>query len=106
MYNGPSGPRISLTMTFSSAHAVLATNIAPTTKQTILRALILILFRLAAARRNIYSARRPMLKAPIGFASECGVLLGRLPRDDGIPHQTYSPDLSRRLCHPARTPGS
>src|SRR5437868_10077493 len=56
MYNGPSGPRISLTMTFSSAHAALATNIAPTAKQTILGALILILFRLAAARRNIYSA--------------------------------------------------
>ena len=43
-------------MTFSSAHAALATNIAPTAKQTILGALILILFRLAAARRNIYSA--------------------------------------------------
>src|SRR5438067_12886275 len=44
MYNGPSGPRISLAMTFSSAHAALATNIAPTAKQTILRALILIPF--------------------------------------------------------------
>jgi hypothetical protein len=86
-------------MTFSSAHAALATNIAPTAKQTILRALILILFRLAAARRNIYSARRPMLKAPIGFASGCGVLFIR--RDDGIPRRKDKRALSKTLCHPA-----
>ena len=77
MYNGPSGPRISLTMTFSSAHTAVAANIAPTAKQIILLALILIPFRLAAARRNIYSARRPMGNAPIGFASGCGVLFIR-----------------------------
>jgi hypothetical protein len=77
-------------MTFSSAHTALATNIAATAKQTILRALILILFRLTAARRNIYSARRPMLKAPIGFASGCGSLFIRSKLsfrpecDDGI----------------------
>src|SRR5207247_1915172 len=34
-------------------------------------------FRLAAARRNIYSARRPMLKAPIGLASGCSSLFIR-----------------------------
>src|SRR3989440_8250868 len=45
MYNGPSGPRILLTMTVSSAYAVVATNIAATAKQIILFALILIPFR-------------------------------------------------------------
>src|SRR5437868_7409179 len=40
MYNGPSGPRIFLTITVSSAHAAVAANIAPTTKQIILLALI------------------------------------------------------------------
>src|SRR6266536_2848979 len=41
MYNGPSGPRILLTMEISSAHAVAA-NIAPNAKQMILLTLILI----------------------------------------------------------------
>src|SRR6266446_987506 len=45
MYNGPSGPRRLLTMVISSARA--AANIAPTAKQIILLALILIPFRLA-----------------------------------------------------------
>src|SRR6266699_6792273 len=42
MYNGPSGPRILLTMEISSAHAAVAANIAPTAKQRILLALIFI----------------------------------------------------------------
>src|SRR5947208_14340379 len=45
MYNGPSGPRILLTMEISSAHTVAA-NIAPTPQQIILLTLILIPFRL------------------------------------------------------------
>src|SRR6266478_1977396 len=47
MYNGPSGPRSLLTMVISSARAAVAANIAPTAKQIILLALILIPFRLA-----------------------------------------------------------
>src|SRR5436305_7827193 len=47
MYNGPSGPRRLLTMVISSARAAVAANIAPTAKQIILLALILIPFRLA-----------------------------------------------------------
>src|SRR5947199_6009889 len=47
MYNGPSGPRRLLTMVISSARAAVAANIAPTAKQIILFALILIPFRLA-----------------------------------------------------------
>src|SRR5437667_3934929 len=42
MYNGPSGPRILLTMEISSAHAAVAANIAPTAKQIILLIFILI----------------------------------------------------------------
>jgi hypothetical protein len=41
-------------MEISSADAAVAVNIAPTAKQIILLALILIPFRLAAARRNIF----------------------------------------------------
>src|SRR6266404_8271518 len=47
MYNGPSGPRRSLTMVISSAQAAVPANIAPTAKQIILLVLILIPFRLA-----------------------------------------------------------
>src|SRR5436190_10986513 len=44
MYNGPSGPRILLTMIVSSAYIAVAANIAPTAKQLILLNLILIPF--------------------------------------------------------------
>src|SRR5260370_5688365 len=42
MYNGPSGPRILLTMRVSSACTAVAANIAPTAKQKTLLTLILI----------------------------------------------------------------
>src|SRR5439155_11912414 len=41
-------------------------------------------FLSAAAGRNIYSARRPMLKAPIGFGSGCGVLFIRWLAIDSV----------------------
>src|SRR6266566_1145578 len=58
MYNGPSGPRRLLTTVISSARAAVAANIAPTAKQIILLALILIPFRLA---------RLENLRGPIKF---------------------------------------
>src|SRR3979409_2476861 len=60
MYNGPSGPRILLTIEISPAPAAVAANIAPTAKQIILFALISIPFRLA---------RLENLNGPIKFIS-------------------------------------
>src|SRR6266567_8002512 len=71
MYNGPSGPRILLTMTVSSAHIAVAANIAPTAAQIILLTFILILSFQRRLDATLFGARADA--ECIGFASGVSV---------------------------------
>src|SRR6478736_8390649 len=101
MYNGPSGPRISLTMTVSSAYITVAAHIATTALQIILLALILILscqhWVIATSIQpagRLEKHRAALRRDAAPFSSD------RSRRSGGIPRQTYNRDLSRRPCRP------